>query len=363
MSAAWPGVVARYRERLPLPAGAEPVTLLEGATPLLAADGLVGPGGPRVWLKLESMNPTGSFKDRGMTVAVTAARALGARAVVCASTGNTAASAAAYGARAGLACTVLLPRGGVAAGKLLQARMAGAQGLIVDAGFDRALELVRAVAAARPEIALVNSVNPLRLEGQKTAAFEIVEVLGDAPTALVLPVGNAGNISAYHKGFEEARALGWARRLPRLLGVQAAGAAPLVGGEPVAAPETVASAIRIGRPASAHLARRAVEATGGAFLAVDDAAILEAHRELPRRLGVFAEPASAAAVAGLWRLVAEGRLGPDDDVVVVITGHGLKDPDTAARGLEATGAAGSLVREVAADTAAIEAAILDGSVR
>lgn len=361
MSAAWPGVVERYRERLPLPAGAGAVTLLEGNTPLLPADALMGSGGPRVWLKLESMNPTGSFKDRGMTVAVTAAKAAGATVVVCASTGNTAASAAAYGARAGLACTVLLPKGGVAAGKLLQAQVAGAQGLVIDAGFDRALELVRAVSARRPEIALVNSVNPLRLQGQKTAAFEILEALGHAPTALVLPVGNAGNISAYHMGFEEARSLGWTDRLPRLFGVQALGASPMVRGEPTDAPETVASAIRIGRPASAELARRAVAATGGAFLAVDDEAILEAHRALPRRLGVFAEPASAAAVAGLWRLCAEGRLGPDDEVVVVITGHGLKDPETAGR--SAVGEGGGALRQVAAEPEAIEDAILTGGRR
>ena len=354
----WPGVVERYRAELPLPVGAEAITLLEGNTPLLRADALVPGRGPKVWLKLESLNPTGSFKDRGMTVAVTAAKAAGARVLVCASTGNTAASAAAYAARAGLGCAVLLPRGGVAAGKLLQAQVAGARTLVVDAGFDRALELVRAVSAARPEVALVNSVNPLRLQGQKTSAFEIVEALGHAPSAVVLPVGNAGNISAYHLGFTEARRLGWSSAVPRLLGVQAEGASPMVGGEPVETPTTVASAIRIGRPASAALARRAVAETGGGFLAVTDDAILAAHARLPRILGVFAEPASAAAVAGLWRLVEEGRLGPEDEVVVVITGHGLKDPDTATAGIARAGVA--LPESVAPDARALEIAILGG---
>jgi threonine synthase len=349
----WPGVVDRYRERLPLPAGAEAVTLLEGNTPLLPADALSSPGGPRLWLKLESMNPTASFKDRGMTVAVTAARAAGARTVVCASTGNTAASAAAYAARAGMACVVVLPAGAVAQGKLLQARAAGARTVAIEAGFDGALALVREVAALHPEIALVNSVNPLRLEGQKTAAFEIVDALGRSPAAVVLPVGNAGNISAYHRGFEEARRLGWIDRLPRLFGVQAAGAAPLVDGAEVEHPETVASAIRIGRPASAALAREAVRATGGAFLKVEDREILAAYRDLPRRLGVFAEPASAAAVAGFARLLAQGAWGPDDDVVAVITGHGLKDPGTAEGEV-----GGGEVRRVPAERAAVEEAIL-----
>lgn len=351
---AWPGVVARYRERLPLMAGAEAVTLLEGNTPLLPADALVGAGGPRVWLKLESMNPTGSFKDRGMTVAVTDARSRGARLVICASTGNTAASAAAYAARAGMRSVVLLPEGAVAAGKLAQAQMAGAVGLTVAASFDRALELVREVTALRPEATLVNSVNPLRLEGQKTAAFEVVEALGDAPTALVLPVGNAGNISAYHRGFGEALALGWATRLPRLLGVQASGAAPLVLQRDIESPQTVASAIRIGKPASAELARRAVRETGGRFLSVSDAEILQAYRDLVLATGVFAEPASAASFAGLRRLVDDGTLTADDRVVLVLTGHGLKDPDTA----KSVQHGGSLLRQVAADTAAIEDALL-----
>jgi len=360
MSGAWPGVVERYRPYLDLPDGARAVTLLEGGTPLVEAGALVGPDGPQVWLKLESMNPTGSFKDRGMTVAVTAAVAAGARLVVCASTGNTAASAAAYAARAGLACAVLLPAGGVAAGKLLQARVAGALALTLGGSFDEALALVQAVAAAHPEVALVNSVNPLRLEGQKTAAFEVVEALGGAPDALVLPVGNAGNISAYHKGFVEARGHGWSDATPRLYGVQAAGASPLVDGGEVDRPQTVASAIRIGRPASAHLARAAVAQTGGAFLKVTDDEILAAHRELPRRLGVFAEPASAASVAGLWSLVQAGTLGARDRVVCVITGHGLKDPDTALAGIQAQ-ASPSVT--VPAERAAVEDALLGALVR
>jgi threonine synthase len=343
----WPGVVTAFRHRLPLLAAAAPaVTLLEGDTPLLFAE----LDGVAVHLKIEGQNPTGSFKDRGMCVAVSGAVAAGARGVLCASTGNTAASAAAYAARAGLSCTLLLPAGGVALGKVAQALGSGARAVSVEGPFDAALALARRLTAERPDLALVNSVNPLRLEGQKTAAFEVVAALGGrAPDALVLPVGNAGNISAYWRGFTEEHAATGAG-LPRLFGVQAAGAAPMVTGQWVDEPRTFASAIRIGRPASAHLARRAVEESGGAFLAVTDEEIAAAHRDLPRQTGVFAEPASCAAVAGLRRLLADGAVTPGMTVVLVLTGHGLKDPDAVTRGL-------ALPEPIPATDAALTAAL------
>jgi threonine synthase len=293
------------------------VTLGEGSTPLVLAERVSERVGSEVWLKVEGANPTGSFKDRGMTCAVSAAVREGARAVVCASTGNTAASAAAYAARGGLTGAVIVPEGKIAAGKLAQALMHGARVIALRGNFDQALELVRELARRHP-IALVNSVNPFRLEGQKTAAFEVVEELGTID-ALAIPVGNAGNISAYWKGFTEAGAR------PRMLGWQAAGAAPLVHGEPVAEPETVASAIRIGNPARWEEAMDAMTTSGGQVRAVTDAQILEAYRLLAAEEGVFCEPASAAGVAGL---LAEGA---DDAarVVCVLTGHGLKDPQRA----------------------------------
>lgn len=342
----WPGVVEAFRAELPLPKGAAAVTLHEGNTPLVPASA-IGEG-TDLHLKLELLNPTGSFKDRGMTVAVTAAMAQGARVLVCASTGNTAASAAAYAARAGVPCVVLLPAGNVAMGKLAQARVAGAVPVAVAGSFDAALGLVREWVATHPEAALVNSVNPLRIEGQKTAAFELVSALGDAPDALVLPVGNAGNISAYYRGFLRAVEAGWATRIPRLYGVQAAGAAPMVLGREIDQPSTVATAIRIGRPVSAHLARTAVAESSGAFVAVSDEEILAAHRDLPRRTGIFAEPASAASIAGLRRLVATGQIRPGERVVGILTGNGLKDVDTA------IGWVTEPVREVAADAAALD---------
>lgn len=319
----WPGVVTAYRDRLGLlPQSAPSITLLEGNTPLVEAQF----DGKTLHFKIEGQNPTGSFKDRGMCVAVSGAVADGAHTLVCASTGNTAASAAAYAARAGLSCLLLLPAGGVALGKVSQALAAGARAVTVDGTFDQALAIARRLADERDGFGLVNSVNPLRLEGQKTAAFEVIAALGGrAPDAMVLPVGNAGNISAYWRGFvEEHRRSGTA--LPKMFGVQAKGAAPLVYGAPVAHPVTFASAIRIGDPVSAHLARTAVEESKGRFLAVTEDEIRAAHRDLPKQTGLFAEPASAAAAAGVRRLVADGTLTADMTVTVVLTGHGLKDP-------------------------------------
>ena len=312
-----PGLIERYMDRLPFEPGDPIITLDEGATPLVQAPRLSERVGAEVWLKLEGANPTGSFKDRGMTCAVSAAVRDGARAVICASTGNTAAALAAYAARAGIRGVVIVPEGKIAMGKLAQALMHGAQVVALEGNFDRALELVRKVAARHP-IALVNSVNDFRIEGQKTAAYEIAEALGELD-ALCIPVGNAGNITAYWRGFREVGLS------PRMFGFQAAGAAPLVHGSPVAAPETVASAIRIGNPARWEQAMDAMTSSRGGVDAVSDEQILDAYRFLARHEGVFCEPASAASVAGL---LAHGA-GGAQRVVCVLTGHGLKDPDTA----------------------------------
>jgi threonine synthase len=321
------GLIARYRRHLPLPANAQPVTLLEGNTPLIPAPRLSAELGADVRLKFEGLNPTGSFKDRGMTVAMTTAVANGATAVICASTGNTAASAAAYAARAGLRCFVLIPEGKVASGKLAGAVAYGAAVIQVQGSFDDALSLVRQISERQP-IALVNSVNPVRLEGQKTAAFEIVDELGRAPDWLCLPVGNAGNITAYWKGFREYHAAGAAPNLPQLVGVQAEGAAPLVLGHPVEKPETVATAIRIGRPARGEEALLAAEESQGRLIAVSDDEILAMQRRLAGE-GVWCEPASAAGAAGLFKEVKAGRIAVHGKTVVcVVTGHGLKDPDS-----------------------------------
>ena len=326
-----------YRDRLPV----EPlVTLGEGSTPLVQAPYLSERVGADVWLKVEGANPTGSFKDRGMTCAVSAAVRDGAEAVICASTGNTAASAAAYAGRAGLTGAVIVPEGKIATGKLAQALMHGARVIALRGNFDAALALVRELVQRHP-IALVNSVNPFRLEGQKTAAFELVDELGEID-ALCIPVGNAGNITAYWRGFEEA---GAAR--PRMLGWQAEGAAPLVRGEPVEHPETVASAIRIGNPARWEEAMGAMTASHGAIRAVSDGEILDAYRWLAAHEGVFCEPASASGVAGLLRHGAEGA----SRVVCVLTGHGLKDPQVA------LGHAGSVV-PCEPDIGAVERAVL-----
>ncbi len=324
------GVLFRWASILPLTANTPRLTLGEGETPLVQATALAPLCGvDELWLKLESCNPTGSFKDRGMVVAVARAVEAGAKAIMCASTGNTSASAAAYAAKAGLECYVLVPGGRVAAGKLAQAIAFGCQIIEIDGNFDEALQAARALTERHP-IALVNSVNPDRIAGQKTAAFEIVHDLGDAPDVLAIPVGNAGNITAYWKGFVECAERGLATLHPRMLGFQAAGAAPIVLGKPVEKPETVASAIRIGNPASWRKATQARDESGGAIEAVTDDEILEAYELLARREGLFVEPASAASIAGLMKQQREGR-APGGRAVAVLTGNGLKDPETASR--------------------------------
>jgi len=325
---AWPGLIEAYRDRLPVSDATPVVTLREGGTPLLPAPYLSERVEARVLLKYEGLNPTGSFKDRGMTVAISKALEEGSKAVICASTGNTSASAAAYAARAGLVCAVLIPEGHIALGKLAQALIHGAKVIQIKGNFDQALTVVREL-AARDAITLVNSVNPYRLEGQKTAAFEIVDELGDAPDVHCIPVGNAGNITAYWRGYGEFHAAGRAKKRPRMLGWQAAGAAPLVSGEPVPFPETIATAIRIGNPASWAGAIAARDESGGAIGAVTDVEILDAYRLLSEREGVFCEPASAASVAGLLRSVDAGLVKAGETVVCTLTGHGLKDPERA----------------------------------
>ena len=328
------GILHRFRAHLPLTGETPLLSLHEGDTPLVHAPRLAQWVGVReLHLKYEGLNPTGSFKDRGMVLAVAHALEGGARAVLCASTGNTAASAAAYAAHAGIRAIVLLPAGRVAAGKLAQAVVYGAQVVTVGGSFDDALSLARA-AADRYDLALVNSVNPSRIEGQTTAAYEICDALGNAPRVLSLPAGNGGNITAYWLGFRRALEHGRAGRLPTMLGVQADGAAPFVSGVPVARPETVATAIRIGRPATWEPALDAARDSGGAFRAVSDAAILEAYHAIASKEGIFCEPASAASVAGLRAAVAEGALDASAQCVCVLTGNGLKDPDTAVAGVE-----------------------------
>ena len=332
MIAQWRGVVEEYRDLLAIPDGVEAVTLREGGTPLVHSEWLSGLTGGEVHLKVEGDNPTGSFKDRGMTAAISVARHEGTEAVVCASTGNTSASMAAYAAKAGLTPLVLVPEGKIAAGKMAQAIVHGARIIMVRGNFDHCLRIARGLSEDYP-VALVNSVNPVRLEGQKTAAFEIVDFLGDAPDVHVLPVGNAGNISAYWLGYRQYADLGRATRRPVMRGFQAAGAAPLVHGEPVADPETRATAIRVGNPASWTLAVAARDESGGRFAAVTDDQILAAQRELACRDGVFVEPASAAGVAGLLQDLDQGESYAGLRVVVTVTGHGLKDTATALEGL------------------------------
>jgi threonine synthase len=335
-----PGLIERYRERLPFADTDPVVTLGEGSTPLVHAPGLSERVGAEVWCKLEGLNPTGSFKDRGMTCAVSAAVREGAEAIVCASTGNTAASAAAYAARAGLRCAVIVPEGKIATGKLAQALIYGAKVIALRGNFDTALKLVRELTARHP-IALVNSVNEFRIEGQKTSAFEIAESLDEQLDALCIPVGNAGNITAYWRGFQEVG------QSPRMLGFQADGAAPLVYGAPVEHPETIASAIRIGNPARWEDAMNAMVGSGGAVNAVTDEQILSAYRLLASTEGIFCEPASAASVAGL---LTHGA-GDAKRIVCVLTGNGLKDPETA------LGQAGAVVA-CDAEMSAIEDAVL-----
>lgn len=329
----WPGLIAAYRDRLPVGNDWTPVTLLEGGTPLVPARRLSELTGCTVHLKVEGANPTGSFKDRGMTMAVTDALARGQKAVLCASTGNTSASAAAYAARGGITCAVLVPQGKIAMGKLAQAVMHGAKIIQVDGNFDDCLELARKTTADFPAVALVNSVNPVRIEGQKTAAFEIVDALGVAPDVHSLPVGNAGNITAYWRGYTEYHRDGVIDRLPRMLGTQASGAAPLVLGHPVKEPETIATAIRIGSPASWGPAVKSQQESNGRFLAATDDEILSAYRLVASSEGVFVEPASAASIAGLLKSVDDGWVAKGSTVVCTVTGNGLKDPDTALKGM------------------------------
>ena len=349
MAHQWRGVIREYADRLPVTESTRVITLGEGGTPLVHAQKLSELTGSDVYLKVEGMNPTGSFKDRGMTMAMTAAVAAGAKAVVCASTGNTSASAAAYATAAGLTCAVLVPEGKIALGKLSQAIAHGATLLQVDGNFDDCLEIARKLAESYP-VFLVNSVNPARIEGQKTASFEIVDALGDAPDIHVLPVGNAGNISAYWKGYKEyakdtvygageneaaadsGRTLpAVSTKLPVMWGFQAAGAAPFVAGHPITHPETIATAIRIGNPASWDTAVAARDESGGLIDAVTDEEILAAHRWLSAKEGVFVEPGSAASVAGLLKQHAAGQVPSGKTIVCTVTGHGLKDPQWALR--------------------------------
>ena len=327
----WRGVIEEYRDLLEIPESTPAVTLGEGGTPLVRSEWLCSVTGGEVWLKVEGNNPTGSFKDRGMTTAISVAKADGAKAVVCASTGNTSASMAAYAAKAGLTPVVLVPEGKIAAGKMAQAIVHASRVIMVRGNFDRCLALARQLAWEYP-VGLVNSVNPVRLQGQKTAAFEIVDYLGDAPDYHLLPVGNAGNIAAYWIGWCQYARLGLATKTPVLRGFQAEGAAPLVTGEPFPDPETKATAIRIGNPASWKLAEVAAHESGGRFAAVSDDRILAAQRELAARDGVFVEPASAAGIAGLLQEVAAGESYAGKTVAVTVTGHGLKDTATALEG-------------------------------
>ena len=332
--AGWRGLIEEYRDRLPVTAQTPVVTLLEGATPLVAAHHLSELTGCEVLLKVEGANPTGSFKDRGMTMAISKAAEVGSQAVICASTGNTSASAAAYAARAGMTCAVLVPDGKIALGKLAQALVHGARLLQVQGNFDDCLDLCRDLSNDYP-VTLVNSVNPYRIEGQKTAAFEIVDVLGGAPDVHCLPVGNAGNITAYWKGYTEYADSGHTdsgHARPRMMGFQAAGAAPIVTGVRVDKPSTIATAIRIGNPASWQQALAARDESGGDIQAVTDRQILSAYKLLARREAVFVEPASAASVAGLLQAHAAGLVQPGERVVCTVTGNGLKDPDWAISG-------------------------------
>jgi len=341
MKRSWKGVIAEYAEFLPVTGKTPEITLFEGGTPLLGLDRIAAslggeraPGIVRLYAKFEGMNPTGSFKDRGMVFAVAKAIERGAKAVICASTGNTSASAAAYAAHSGLDCYVLVPRGNIAMGKLAQALMYGARVVCIDGNFDQALTAVRAIAEEHP-VCLVNSVNPDRLEGQKTASFEVCDALGDAPDYLVLPVGNAGNITAYWKGFKEYRTAGRSSKVPAMVGFQAEGAAPIVLGRPVENPRTIATAIRIGNPASWVKAVAARDESGGMIGTVSDDEIVAAQRLLASTEGIFAEPASCASIAGLIKLAQSGYFKPNSIAVCVLTGNGLKDPDAALRNLPA----------------------------
>src|SRR6195952_4363581 len=349
MANQWRGVLREYADRLNISDATPIVTLGEGGTPLLPADALSARTGANVWVKFEGMNPTGSFKDRGMTMAVSKAVEHGAKAVICAPTGTPAASAAAFATHAGITAAVLVPEGKIAMGKLAQAIAHGAELLQVQGNFDDCLDIARELAANYP-VHLVNSVNPDRIEGQKTAAFEVVEVLGDAPDIHIVPVGNAGNYSAYFRGYSEELARGVSTKLPRMFGFQAAGSAPIVLGHVVKDPETIASAIRIGNPASWELATAARETSDGYFGAITDELILEAHRILSAEVGIFVEPASAISVAGLLERADAGAIPKDSTVVLTVTGHGLKDPQWALRAADGSDITPTVVP---IDTAAI----------
>lgn len=350
--AQWRGVLREHADRLEVSAATPVVTLGEGGTPLIPAPALDRRTGARVFVKFEGMNPTGSFKDRGMTMAVSKALEHGAKAIICASTGNTSASAAAYAAHAGITAAVLVPEGKIAMGKLAQAIAHGAQLLQVQGNFDDCLDIARELAANYP-VHLVNSVNNDRIEGQKTAAFEVVEVLGDAPDLHIVPVGNAGNYTAYHRGYREEAERGASTRMPRMLGFQAAGSAPIVRGEIVRNPDTIASAIRIGNPASWELALAAREHSDGYFGAIEDERILAAHRILSAEVGVFVEPASAISVAGLLERSAAGAIPAGSTVVLTVTGHGLKDPQWALRGADGAEVRPTVVPVDVAEVAAV----------
>jgi threonine synthase len=322
------GLLHTYKEYLPVTDKTPMITLLEGNTPLVRAEKLSDELKLDIYFKYEGLNPTGSFKDRGMVMAVAKAMEEGSRTIMCASTGNTSAAAAAYAARGGLSCIVLIPNNNIALGKLAQAIIYGAKVIAIEGNFDRALEIVRDITAKHP-ITLVNSVNPYRLEGQKTAAFEVCEQLGSAPDYLAIPVGNAGNISAYWKGFKEFKERGRSASLPKMIGFEAEGAMAIVKGEPIANPETVATAIRIGNPASWKLAVDAANQSGGQINYVTDDEILHAYRTIAAKEGIFSEPASAASIAGVMKLNREGYFKGGEKVVCVLTGHGLKDPNIA----------------------------------
>lgn len=326
----WNGVIENYREYLPVSESTPVVSLLEGNTPLIRVDNFVEAIGGKfeLYLKYEAMNPTCSFKDRGMTLAISKAKERGAEVVICASTGNTSASAAAYASRAKMKCVVLLPNGKIALGKLAQALMYGATTIAIEGNFDDALRIVRELGETG-KVEVVNSINPVRIEGQKTAAFEICDVLGEAPDFHFLPVGNAGNITAYWRGFREYKQAGKSSKLPRMFGFQAAGAAPIVDGHPIANPQTVATAIRIGNPASWTGATQAMKESHGRIDKVSDDEILATYKLVAQTDGIFAEPASCAPLAGLMNCVKEGMIPEGSIVTATLTGHGLKDPDTA----------------------------------
>lgn len=349
----WPGLIEHYRAFLPVDKETPVITLGEGNTPLILAENLSRELGFKIFFKYEGLNPTGSFKDRGMTMAISRAAGEGAKAVMCASTGNTSASAAAYSAKAGIDCIVLIPGGKIALGKLSQALMHGAKVLSVSGNFDQALNIVRDLTKKHP-ITLVNSVNPFRIAGQKTGAFEICDQLGAAPDYLFIPVGNAGNITSYWAGFKEYMKAGLSKSLPKMMGFQAAGSAPIVLGHPVEKPETFATAIRIGNPARWQEAEAARDESGGLIDMVSEEEIVAAYKSIALKEGIFAEPASAASVAGIFKLAKEGKINAGSTVVAILTGHGLKDPDSAIK-------YSSKIKEVEATNDAVERAIFNSA--